>query len=104
MLTRWLLRSLCYINPFTHMLSAYACGSPLHLLNQRRLQSIAVLLSPLAASVAVANNQSPNTCASFSSMANPEFYGLSTTTLSGQPFPFKDLEGKAVLIVNVASK
>ncbi|KAG2449427.1 hypothetical protein HYH02_005574 [Chlamydomonas schloesseri] len=37
-------------------------------------------------------------------MSNPEFYGLSTTTLQGQPFPFSQLKGKVVLIVNVASK
>lgn len=33
-----------------------------------------------------------------------EFYTLSATTLTGQPFDFKDLMGKVVLIVNTASE
>lgn len=32
------------------------------------------------------------------------FYDLTPSDAKGQPFPFKDLEGKVVLIVNVASK
>lgn len=33
-----------------------------------------------------------------------KFYSLEPKDKSGQPFPFKELEGKVVLIVNVASK
>lgn len=33
-----------------------------------------------------------------------EFYKLAPKDSKGEPYPFKDLEGKAVLIVNVASK
>ncbi|CAL9737519.1 glutathione peroxidase-like peroxiredoxin Hyr1p [Monosporozyma servazzii] len=33
-----------------------------------------------------------------------DFYNLSTRDIKGNSFPFKDLKGKTVLIVNVASK
>ncbi|CAL9732465.1 glutathione peroxidase-like peroxiredoxin Hyr1p [Monosporozyma unispora] len=33
-----------------------------------------------------------------------DFYNLSTKDINGKSFPFKDLKGKTVLIVNVASK
>ena len=33
-----------------------------------------------------------------------EFYKLAPKDSKGEPYPFKDLEGKAVLIVNIASK
>ncbi|KAJ2712404.1 Glutathione peroxidase 2 [Coemansia spiralis] len=36
--------------------------------------------------------------------ADPPFYKLSAKTLSGEDYPFEQLRGKVVLIVNVASK
>ncbi|SCU81199.1 LAFA_0C03268g1_1 [Lachancea sp. 'fantastica'] len=36
--------------------------------------------------------------------SNSKFYELAPLDKKGQPFPFKKLEGKVVLIVNVASK
>ncbi|KXS21034.1 glutathione peroxidase [Gonapodya prolifera JEL478] len=35
---------------------------------------------------------------------NETFYALSSVTSKGKPFPFNDLRGKVVLIVNVASQ
>ncbi|SJM83001.1 probable Peroxiredoxin HYR1 [Zygosaccharomyces bailii] len=37
-------------------------------------------------------------------MSSSKFYSLEPKDKTGQPFPFKQLEGKVVLIVNVASK
>jgi glutathione peroxidase-family protein len=37
-------------------------------------------------------------------MATSEFHALSSKTIKNEPYPFSDLKGKVVLIVNVASK
>ena len=37
-------------------------------------------------------------------MAASEFYSLAAKTIKGVDFPFSQLQGKVVLIVNVASK
>ncbi|GME99508.1 unnamed protein product [Ambrosiozyma monospora] len=37
-------------------------------------------------------------------MAESEFYSFTPTDIEGQPFPFKNLKGKVVLIVNTASR
>ncbi|KAJ2808470.1 Glutathione peroxidase 2 [Coemansia guatemalensis] len=55
-----------------------------------------------AASSSSSSSSSPATGAG--AKGNEEFYKLNFKTLSGQDYPFEQLRGKAVLIVNVASK
>lgn len=39
-----------------------------------------------------------------SQMAASDFYSLTPNDINGKPFPFEQLKGKVVLVVNVASK
>lgn len=57
-----------------------------------------------ASSVAPARGTSRRPFSAKAMASGSPFYGLEAKTLRGKPFPFSALEGKPVLVVNVASQ